>query len=71
MGTKEGLDMTTSNGSTLNIDNTLMFGIGIEHDVVVFLLFQYVCLISCKYHVTHVEIDESPMATIQNRIHWS
>ena len=49
MATAEGLDMSRNNGSTLIVDDTFIFAVGIEH---IFLLVRCICLISRKYHLT-------------------
>ncbi len=46
---KEGIDMGLSNGTTIIMDGTFLFGVNIEAS---FVLARCVCLIARKYHLT-------------------
>jgi hypothetical protein len=49
MTRKEGIDIGLSNGTTIIMDNTFLFGVDIEAS---FVLARCVCLIARKYHLT-------------------
>jgi hypothetical protein len=49
MARKEGIDIGLSNGTTIIMDDTFLFGVDIEAS---FVLARCVCLIARKYHLT-------------------
>jgi hypothetical protein len=49
MARQDGIDISNDNGSTITMDDTLLFGVSIDN---IFTLAKCVCLIARKYHLT-------------------